>query len=86
MTCHLYCESAKTAPQHPHSTISDIVGLSESGFSEIAAVARLAIIALDADPQAHAADVISALNLIWGHAERVENCILSEANAAGVTV
>ncbi len=70
--------------QNLQSIIHEIDSLSQSGFSQIAAVSRMAIKTLEsgayADPTS---DVIEVFKMIWSKAEDVENYINAEAEAVG---
>ena len=58
--------------------------LAQGGFSEIKAIAKLALAHLEHPDGYHHPELIAhALNAIWGKAEQIENCINSEAELVG---
>lgn len=59
-------------------------GLSQDGFAEIAAIAKLALQSLESpDGYRHIDNIVHALKAIWGKAEDVQNCINCEAEGVG---
>lgn len=67
-----------------HIAIEEIDGLSQSGFSEIAAFARLALDSLERPDTYNRLDTIAtALSAIWGKALDIENCINATAEQVG---
>jgi hypothetical protein len=66
------------------STLESVDCLAQGGFSEIAAIARLALQSLEHPAGYQRLDNIAhALNAIWGKAEHIQSCISSEAERAG---
>lgn len=66
------------------SVITDMDALSQSGFSNISAMAKLAIHWLESpDKSKHTEVVAQALKMIWYRADDIENCINSEAENVG---
>ena len=64
--------------------ITDIDSLSQSGFSDISAIAKMALLWLEHPDKAKHTDVISqALKLIWYRADDSENSINCEAEQVG---
>ena len=58
--------------------------LSQSGFSEISSVAKLALSRLETpDGCRHLDDIANALAAIWGKADDIQNCINSQAEEVG---
>lgn len=58
--------------------------LSQSGFSEIASIAQLALSSLETpDGYRHLDNIANALKAIWGKAEDIQNYISSEAEQVG---
>lgn len=58
--------------------------LSQGGFSQIRAIAKLALAQLERPDGYHHPELIAhALSAIWGKAEEIENCINSEAEMVG---
>ena len=65
-------------------TITCIDGLVQDGFSEIAAVAKLALVAFETpDGYRHPENIAWALSAIWAKAEQIEAFINNEAEKAG---
>jgi len=64
--------------------LNTIDGLSQDGLSQIATMARLALVALE-HPQGHQIPelMFHTLRAIWGKAEDLENCINVEAERVG---
>ncbi len=66
------------------STVHDMDFLSQEGFSEISAIAKLALMAMEhPDGYRHPEIIAHALRSISGKAEDIENCINSEAEEVG---
>lgn len=67
------------------NAITDMDALSQSAFSEIAAIARLAVKALEADANNSLinVDIIHAFNAIQCKADDVQNCINYQAEEVG---
>ncbi len=65
------------------ATIRDIDALSQEGFSQISAIASLALLAMKDDPARNAVDVEHALRVICGKANDIEDCINAEAERVG---
>lgn len=67
------------------STIQGMDALSQEGFTHIASIASLAMLALEAGGIKTPAqeDVYQALQVISGKAQDIENCINSEAENVG---
>src|ERR1700730_3630776 len=58
--------------------------LSSTGLSEISAIARLALIALESPMgYQHPEIIANALRAIWGKADDIQNCINAEAESVG---
>ncbi len=76
--------AAVTAQHDFCSTINFMDCLSQGGFSEISSIAKLALSRLETpDGYQHLDDIANALAAIWGTAERIQNCINSEAELVG---
>ena len=75
---------AKISEGKLRAAIIDMDALSQSGFSEISAVARLALLSFE-NPESyqHPELVIQALRSIWGKADDIENCINGRAEEVG---
>lgn len=68
------------------SAITDIDALSQEGFSEIAGIARLALKAMERNTKHKTRDlddIVQVLNVIWGKADDMKNCINCEAENLG---
>lgn len=70
------------------ATITFMDSLSQEGFSQIAAIANLAILAIEKKTAAAGglpflSDVVHALRVISGKAEDIESCINCEAEKVG---
>lgn len=66
------------------STLEFVDCLAQGGFSEVAAIAKLALQSLEhPDGYRHLDNIVHALNAIWGKAEHIQSCISSEAERAG---
>ena len=66
------------------NTVEFIDALAQEGFSEICAIAKLALLALESPEGAgHIRSVAHALRAICGKAGDIENCINGEAEAVG---
>lgn len=67
------------------SAITDMDALSQEGFSEIAAIARLTLRAMEAPSTTTRdnEDIAQALRTIWGKADDIQNCINCEAENVG---
>lgn len=64
--------------------ITNMDSLSQDGFSEIAAIARITIKALEGGACVRPIeDVIKILDIIWAKANDIENCINGEAEDVG---
>lgn len=58
--------------------------LAQEGLSEISAIAKLTLMALETpDGYRHPENIAHALRAIWGKADQIENCINSEAEQVG---
>mgnify|MGYP000004573891 CR=1 FL=1 len=58
--------------------------LSQSGFSEISSIAKLALYHLEtSDGYRHLDNIVNALKAIWGKADDIQNCTNSEAEQVG---
>jgi hypothetical protein len=58
--------------------------LSQSGFSEISSIAKLALSRLETpDGYRHLDNIVNALKAIWGKADDIQNCTNSEAEQVG---
>lgn len=72
-----------------HSTrdMGDVINtidcLSQEGFSSIAAIASLALLAMETSPVGNTENIIQALRTIRGKARDIENCINYEAETVG---
>lgn len=64
-------------------TIRTMDSLSQEGFSQIAAIASLALFAMKTSAPQNTENVVQALRAICGKAQDIENCINSEAELAG---
>lgn len=78
-------ESEKvTDPRQLHAAITDIDCLSQGGFSEISAIAKLTLAALETPDGYHFSENVAlALRAIWGKADDIENCINCRAEEVG---
>lgn len=66
------------------AAITDMDSLSQHGFSQIASVARLALLAMETPEAARNPDRLAdAFELIWTIAEDVQNCINARAEELG---
>lgn len=65
------------------NTIRDMDALSKEGFSQIAAIASLALLAMKQPGLNETESVIQALRAIRGKAQDIESCINSEAELVG---
>lgn len=66
------------------AAVYDMDCLANGGFSEITAIARLALLALETpDGYRHPEIIAQALNAILGKAENIESCINYEAEEVG---
>ncbi len=73
-----------TEAQKLRNTITTIDALSQEGFSEIAAIAHLALARLETpDGYRHIDDIAHALDAICGKASDIEGCINYEAETVG---
>lgn len=77
--------SAMTADaQKLRATVNYMDNLSQGGFSEIAAIAKLALMSLETpEGHRHLDNVVHALRNIWGRADDVQNSINCEAEEVG---
>ena len=67
-----------------HETIRDMDALAQGGFSEIAAIARLSLIALESPKEVRDPETIAqALHAIWSKALDIENSITATAGEVG---
>lgn len=74
---------APTVPQL-RDAIESMDSLSESGFSEIASIAKMALAYLETPNVAlHVEDIANALSAIQGKAEDIKNCINYQAEEVG---
>lgn len=70
--------------QKLRNTVNLVDCLAQGGFSQISAIARLALAQLEhPDGYRHPELIAEALNAIWYKAEEVENCINSQAEMVG---
>ena len=66
------------------SIVQEMDCLSQGGFSRIAAVAKLALTRLETPAgHQHIEDIANVLELIWGTADDVQNCINHAAETVG---
>lgn len=65
------------------NTIKTMDSLSQEGFSQIAAIASLALLAMQTDAPHVTENVVQALRAIRGKAQDIENCINYEAEMVG---
>lgn len=65
------------------AVINTIDSLSQEGFSSIAAIASLALLAMEKSSVGNTENVIQALRTIRGKALEIENCINAEAETVG---
>jgi hypothetical protein len=65
------------------NTIQTMDALSQEGFSQIAAIASLALLAMETAAPNDVANVVQALRAISGKAHDIENCINYEAEMVG---
>lgn len=66
------------------NAVTEMDGLAQSGFSEIAAIARLALYAMENPMMSNDLDVFAiAFNAIWSKAKDIENCINVTAETVG---
>jgi hypothetical protein len=76
--------SANPEVQKLCATIINMDALSQEGFSEIASIASLALLGLEAPGgRRHIDDVINALKAIRGKAYDIKDCIDNEAENVG---
>lgn len=76
---------SNTTPEQLRTAITEMDGMAQSGFSQIAAIARLALAALET-PSAYTTNtenIACALQTISGIAFDIENCINCSAEAVG---
>ena len=78
----------QTAKPEDIKTLRDTVefmdSLAQDGFSEISAIAKLALAQLEhPDGYLHPEIIAQALRAIWGKADNIANCINSEAEQVG---
>lgn len=67
-----------------HAAVYDMDCLAQGGFSEIAAIAKLAMSALETpDGYLQPENIANALRTIWGKAYDIENCINCAAEEVG---
>jgi hypothetical protein len=73
-----------TDPGQLQAAITDMDNLAQCGFSEISAIAKLALAALET-PDGHKfhENIALALQAIWGRANDAENCINYRAEQVG---
>ena len=84
MAKHSRASALTTDTQTLRDTVEFIDRLSQGGFSEISAIAKLALAQLEhPDGYRHPETIAQALNAILGKAEDVENCINSQAEGVG---
>jgi hypothetical protein len=78
-------ETAKeTDVKRLQSTVEDMDALSQCGFSEIEAIAKLAEEWLKTpDNHRHLGTVSAALRTIWGKAQEIQDCISGQAEDVG---
>ncbi|ATE59099.1 hypothetical protein [Thauera sinica] len=66
------------------AAITDMDGFAQGGLSEISAIAKLALAAMETpDGYRHPEMIAQALSAIWGKAESIENCINTTAEKVG---
>lgn len=66
------------------AAVYDMDCLAQGGFSEISAIAKLALAAMETpDGYRHPETIAQALRAIWGKADDIENCINCEAEEVG---
>lgn len=76
--------SAKDATAKLRSVVQEMDCLSQGGFSRIAAVAKLALTRLETPAgHQHIEDIANVLELIWGTADDIQNCINHAAETVG---
>ena len=77
---------SSTTPEDLRTAIEEMDGLAQGGFTEIAAMAKLALLAME-QPNAYTNGgmdhVATMLSAIWGKALDIENCINSTAENVG---
>lgn len=78
-------EAEKVAdPCQLQAAITDIDSMSQCGFSEISAIAKLALATLETpDGYRFHENIALALRAIWGKADDIENCINYRAEQVG---
>jgi len=71
-------------PDQLRNAVEFMDSLSQNGFSEISAIAKLALAWLETPDGHRHLDVIAhALSTIWGKADDIQNCINSQAEEVG---
>lgn len=77
--------SAQSSSASAHARIiTDIDSLSQQGFGQIAAIARLALVAMESPETCrHPEYLAHAFEVIWSIAEDVQNCINAQAEEVG---
>lgn len=76
--------TAKDSCAKLRDVVKEMDCLSQSGLSKIAAVAKLALVRLETPAgHQHIDDIASILELIWGTADDVQNCINHAAETVG---
>jgi hypothetical protein len=72
-----------TKPSVLGEAIEQIDGLAQEAFSQIAAVAKLALVSMETPSQVNIETLATALSLIWGKAVDTEAAISCAANSVG---
>ena len=78
--------SNKHSVEKLSTAINNMDSLSQQGFSEISSIARLTIAAMESPTisvKTSNDDVLHILQVIWGIANDIENCINVEAEGVG---
>ncbi len=66
------------------ATIQNLDCLSQEGFTEISAIAKLILTSMESPTCGHDLETIAcALHVIWGKAEEIQNAINCDAEAVG---
>ena len=82
--CMTNPQQVEVSVKQYRDTIQFMDGLSQDGFSQIAAIAKLALMSLET-PDGHRSvdDIAHALNAIWAKAAEIQNHINAEAENVG---
>lgn len=77
--------SAKSADiKNLQAAVRDMDSVAREGLSEIAAIAKLALSAMESPTDYPAQETIAKIfSAIWSKAENIENCIYAEAESVG---